>query len=697
VTAKSGDDRLRRINGALIELARLRSIHGEDPERAFKEMTEVGARGIGVARASIWLCDPNSTTLTLADLWDADAQAHSGGLEIHVAEHPSYFRAIREARVITAIDATSDPRTASFAESYLRPLGIGALLDAPSLRKDELVGVVCLEHVGGPRQWTPEEELFAGSLSDQLSILLESAEARRIEDARHQSELRLQHSISLLQAAFESTADGLLVVNADGMITRYNEKFLSLFRIPMTMMEEPADERLLALVIAQLKEPELFLARVKEIYARTEESFDVIELHDGRVYERYSKPQTVDGVQVGRVWSFRDVTEERRHQEEARVLQAELIHAQKIEAIGTLAGGIAHDFNNILGVILGHAELAKNEIADPLVRNSLDEVLGAADRARALVQQILTFSRRRPEDRRILPLGEVIKDALKLLRASFPASIEIETELGDAPIAVHADIAQVHQVLMNLGTNAAHAMRERGGRFEVELSSVMIEERSLPFTNLAPGRYARLEVSDSGHGMDAETLAHIFEPFFTTKEPGEGTGLGLAVVLGIMQNHEGAITVKSTPEKGTTFELYFPEVDLDRLEEYATPRPPPEGRGQHILLVDDEPQLVASSARLLERLRYHVTGCTSASQALDTLKADPARFDLVITDLSMPKLNGLDFARECQRLRGDLPVIITSGFFGGIEVGNNVGRSFLTKPFNQRTLAEAVDRALRAS
>jgi PAS domain S-box-containing protein len=361
---------------------------------------------------------------------------------------------------------------------------------------------------------------------------------------------------------------------------------------------------------------------------------------------------------------IRDVTEKLRTERAKAELEAQLRQAQKMEALGTLAGGIAHDFNNILGAIMAYSELIKLDIHLPQqIESYLLELRRAGERAKDLVQQILTFSRRQPQQRRPIRLENAVREALNLLRSTLPATIEIQVRLtGEVPLVL-ADPALIHQVLTNLGTNGAHAMRNGRGRLEIELDDVSIDA---PTANarpeLLPGRYARLTVRDDGEGMDQETLKRVFEPFFTTKGPGEGTGLGLAVVHGIVRDHEGAIFVTSELGKGTTVSVYLPEhtVGLDAAQE-----PPPEllrANGETVLFIDDEAVLCRSVAGLLERLGYRVTARSDPAEALEIFRQKPQAFDVVLTDLTMPGLTGVDVAREILKLAPGKPVLMMSGY-----------------------------------
>jgi two-component system, cell cycle sensor histidine kinase and response regulator CckA len=355
---------------------------------------------------------------------------------------------------------------------------------------------------------------------------------------------------------------------------------------------------------------------------------------------------------------------------ERRQLEEQLRQAQKMEAIGTLAGGVAHDFNNILAIINGYTELLKLSLADrPEFNEHLNAVAAAGARAAGLVRQILTFSRREQTRREQMQLAPVIEEAVKFLRATIPSTIEIDLHLATDVPTVLADATEVHQVIMNLGTNAWHAMSGRAGKLDVRLEPFIVDHELAAHTpQLQEGRYARLSVSDSGDGMDQATLSRIFEPFFTTKVAGEGTGLGLSVVYGIMQSHDGAITVYSKPRIGTTFRLYFPahlsEGPIAEIQATATPS----GAGECVLFVDDEAPLARLGKAILERLKYSVEARTDVIEALELIRTEPGRFDIVITDQTMPSMTGIDFARHIGNIRPDLPIILTTGYIGQLKI-----------------------------
>jgi signal transduction histidine kinase len=388
----------------------------------------------------------------------------------------------------------------------------------------------------------------------------------------------------------------------------------------------------------------------------------------------------------------------KREVSERKKVEEQLRQTQKMEAIGTLAGGIAHDFNNILAAIGGYTELAQMKLqGNPEVREYLGAALKASRRAADLVRQILTFSRQQPLQRQTIQLQPLVAETVKLLRATIPSTIDFDMSLAlDAP-NVLADTTQVHQVLMNLGTNAWHAMKDQAGRLQVKLERYAVDAAiAATQPRLRPGVYARVSVSDTGPGMDSATLRRIFEPFFTTKPPGEGTGLGLAVVQGIMDTHDGAITVYSQPGEGTIFHLYFPahagEVTAPPAEAPLSP-----GQGEQILFVDDEEMLLQLGQQMLTELGYQVEVATRPAAALALVQADPSRFALVLTDLTMPGMTGLQFAEQLLKIRPGLPIVLTTGYSASLTAERVQAAGicqFLLKPIGLHSLGTAVHAAL---
>ncbi|MBI5521455.1 MAG: PAS domain S-box protein [Desulfarculus sp.] len=387
----------------------------------------------------------------------------------------------------------------------------------------------------------------------------------------------------------------------------------------------------------------------------------------------------------------RDITQEQK-------LRDHLRQAHKMEAIGTLAGGIAHDFNNILGGISGYVELARMFLEDQArAADYLAQALKAGDRAKDLVRQILTFSRQAEQQKKPLDLASEVREALRLMRATLPSTIEITQDLAAPPATVLADPTQIQQVILNLCTNAAHAMRQRGGHLEVSLHLVHMDAREVDnYPGLSAGPHLRLCVSDTGHGMPREVVERIFEPFFTTKAQGEGTGLGLAVVHGIVSSSQGIIKVYSQPGKGTAFHVLLPCQEYGPAAEDHQDQETPGGH-ERILVVDDEETLVEIQRNLLGSLGYQVSAFVCSLEALKHFKENPGQFDLVLTDLTMPNLTGLDLAQALLELAPGLPVILCTGFSesSALETARSLGvREVILKPVLRGDLARAVRRHL---
>ena len=389
------------------------------------------------------------------------------------------------------------------------------------------------------------------------------------------------------------------------------------------------------------------------IYPHGEER--IVSIQAARVYNR-------KGEIIGTVQTAQDITERIRNQKEQEKLQAQLIQAQKMEAVGTLAGGIAHDFNNILTGIIGYTELYKDKVREPKVHHSMEQVLKAANRAKDLVAQILTFSRKADREKMPVLLGPIVKEVVKFMRASLPATIEISYAIETASDVVMADATQMHQVLMNLCTNAGHAMKDTGGLLSIELKEVAMDAMHLIHRPaLTIGRYLELSVRDTGHGISPGNQERIFEPYFTTKQKGEGTGLGLAVVHGIVRDHGGDIRVYSEPGRGSIFRILLPLMESEVGSEQIVAETPSAGQGETILFIDDEKMVVELSKEVLETLGYRVVAETDPRKAVEAFANESNAFDLVITDKTMPHLTGFDVAREIKRVRPDIPVILCSG------------------------------------
>jgi PAS domain S-box-containing protein len=387
---------------------------------------------------------------------------------------------------------------------------------------------------------------------------------------------------------------------------------------------------------------------------------------------------------------FRDVTERER-------LKRQLQQAQKMEAIGTLAGGVAHDFNNILGIILGNTELAMDDIQDwnPAWYN-LEEIKSASLRAKSVVRQLMSFARKTTLEKKPTNIIPIVRESLKLLRSSIPTSIEFRQNIPQKVHTIQADPTQINQILINLCTNAYHAMTD-GGILEVSLKHLTFDENTPnQYPGLIPGRYVNITISDTGHGISDEEIERIFDPYFTTKEVGKGTGMGLAVVHGIIEEHKGFITVKSELGKGTTFNIFFPAVEKEAIAETKTYEKLP-GGNESILFIDDEKPLAQFGYQRLKRLGYKVEASTNPFDALELFSSQPDKFDLIITDMTMPQMTGEKLIKEVLSIRSDIPIILCTGFSETIdeEKAAAIGAvEYIEKPVDKRDFALKVRRVL---
>jgi PAS domain S-box-containing protein len=535
-----------------------------------------------------------------------------------------------------------------------------------------------------------------GQIQKRDEELQQRNEALQDEIAeRHRIEQELRESEKRLLDLFENSPDAIFVEDMNGNVVAANTAACQLHGLER---ENLIGKHFNELVPPEMREQvaENFKKQIKNEQQQVE-SFSWTA--DGRAVpiELRVRHMNYRGQPV-LLFHARDITERKQAEETKAKLERQLRQSQKMEAIGTLAGGIAHDFNNILAAIMGYSELALMDLEGNVAAGRLQEVLKASRRAKELVRQILTFSRQEEHERKPLKLQPIIEEALKLLRASLPSSIEIRQHTDPAIPSILGDATQIHQVMMNLGTNAWHAMNEQGGVLEIILTTVAVDaDFADAHPGLQPGPHIRLVVRDTGCGMERAELDRIFEPFFTTKAPGAGTGLGLAVVHGVVKRHEGAISVYSEPGKGTTFNIYWPVHDGEAKSGPQESQVVPKGQGEHILLVDDEEPLAALGKSMLERLGYRVTTEVSSVEALKTFSLQPRDFDLVITDQTMPNMSGVELAKVLLEIRPELPVILATGYSTAInaEKAQAMGiREMLLKPSTAQSLAEAIRRAL---
>jgi two-component system cell cycle sensor histidine kinase/response regulator CckA len=533
------------------------------------------------------------------------------------------------------------------------------------------------------------------SLSTERSLELEA----QIEECR-QAEVALRESESRLNTILDNVGAYIFIKDTNYRYTYANRKVCELFGCTLEEIQGKDD----AAFFSQASRKEIRRSD-RPVIERGEtvmrEETDLSSDGVPRTYWTVKLPlRDNSGNVCGLCGISTDISDRKRAEEEQKFLQRQLAQAHKMEAVGTLAGGIAHDFNNILAAILGYSELAQEEIQEgSRAREYLDQIFKAGNRAKDLVRQILTFSRKRPEAQQFsLQPAPVIKEALKLMRATLPTTIRIEEEIYSDCGFILANPTHIHQVLVNLCTNALHAMEDEKGTLTVKLSRAMFtEDEIINEPNVSAGSFVELAVTDTGHGMDKGTLERIFEPYFTSKEIGKGSGMGLALVHGIVQGCEGFIKVESELGKGTTFHIFFPA-----MEEKATEVPEeqreelPKGN-ERILAIDDEEIIVDMYRDTLERLGYRVTAYHNGEEALREFQSSPASFDLIITDQTMPHLTGADLAEKILQIRPDIPIILCTGHSAAIseEKAKEMGiERFVMKPVSRQELAIMVREVL---
>jgi PAS domain S-box-containing protein len=509
---------------------------------------------------------------------------------------------------------------------------------------------------------------------------------------RKMSEEMLRESIETARALLNAPPDPAYLLSTEGQILALNIPGAKVFG------RQVAD--IIGLNMVDILPPELARtrkARINQIVL-TGEPVRFEDERAGKYYDNTMYPLLDNKGNVNRIAVFtHNITDHKLAEEERMRLEAQLVQAQKMEAIGTLAGGIAHDFNNILSAILGYSELVLDDVLEPeKVKSEIKEVIKAADRAKDLVKQILTFSRGTETTYSPLELSPIIKESFKMLRSVIPTTIEFRPDIINSGL-VMSDPTQIYQLMMNLCTNAAHAMDKTGGVLTVSLKKVDIDTAAASGLDLSPGPYLRLSISDTGHGMTSEVRERIFEPYYTTKVIGRGTGLGLSVVHGIVNSHGGAITCESEPGKWTTFDVYLPEIKLKTVQAQSRKREPLLTGTECILFIDDEQTLVNLAKMMLSKLGYDVVTRTNSTEALELFQESPKKYDLVISDMTMPGMSGDKLVHKIMEIRHDIPIILCTGYSEHIseEKAKNIGvREFVMKPLEMKELAKTIRKVL---
>jgi len=673
----------RRLEDVQDQLARFALekgalLAGGDLMTALKEITEMAVSALDVERASVWLYEGDQ--IRCVDEHRRSTGEHTAGAVQSEATCPRYFAAMKSERTIAVSDPFTDPRTSELAEGYLIPNGITAVLDAPLRVGGRVAGIMCHEHIGPPREWTPAEQVLAASLSDFVSRALETEERRRAEKALQASEQRYR-------LTFERAAVGVVETTLDGRFVHANPPLLAMLGYTL--------EELTGLTWRDVTHPD----EVPDDQRTTLEILgDTAAVHHEKRLTR--KDGTTAWVEVntapvrgesGEVESFVGVIQD---VSEARDLQSQLAHAQRMDSIGRLAGGIAHDFNNLLTAILGHAEMGRATLTpDDPAYPDLREIEESALRATGLTRQLLTFARRQVVQSKTVDLDELTRGTERLLRRLIGENIELVTALRAEGHMVQIDPGQYEQVIVNLAVNARDAMPS-GGRLTISSRRRVAELSPSPVTSGPTTECVELVVEDSGSGMPPEVCERIFEPFFTTKGAGEGIGLGLATSYGIIGQAGGTITVRSVVGEGTAFTILLPVVqsapDLDDVREVSEPGA---GGGETVLVVEDEEAVRRLVVEVLKRQGYNVLQAENGIEALEILNGNADLLDLMVTDIVMPRMGGPEVAERVREMRPDIKVLFMSGYSADTDRHQALaaeGTSFLPKPFTPTQLAARV-------
>jgi len=567
--------------------------------------------------------------------------------------------------------------------------GTRSILAVPMIFSNRVMGFIGLDSVKEDKMWAADTNSLLKIVGQVFANALENKKTGQA----------LQESEERLRIVFETFPDPVTIIQAeDGRCFDVNSAFTRVTgwtydevvgktAADLDIWHNPQDHKKLTAGIAER-------GRVENLEAqfRMKDGRLITALMSATLIILHNKPHILT--------ITRDISELKAAQQEREQLRTRLIQAQKMEAIGTLAGGIAHDFNNILGAIIGYAEMALYDTQiDSMEHYNIEQVLKAGHRAKDLVKQILAFSRKSEQDKKIIFLTPIIKEVLKLLRASLPTTIEIKLNIEPKLDAIFADPTQIHQVMMNLCTNSAHAMGDKGGILEVNVNNVNLNAReAAQYPELNPGFYVKLSIGDTGCGMDAATIQRIFDPYFTTKEQDKGTGMGLAVVHGIVKGHGGGIHVESAVGKGTRFDILFPVIKRQITSETEELKALPTGN-ETIMVIDDEQSLIELGKNMLEKLGYRVETQTLPLEAIEIFKAAPDKFNLIISDMTMPAMTGDSLAKELMQIRPEIPVIICTGHSEQIDESRakEMGiKGFLMKPFTIRELSKTVRQVLDA-
>ncbi|MGQ0650349.1 MAG: response regulator [Gemmatimonadaceae bacterium] len=667
------DLRMHEAGATLFELLRSGDFTTGNSTAVYRALTELVARTLDVDRVSVWMFDRGRTTFRCVQSFNRRDGEHTSGRSYQIDENPDYFRALELSRYVEAHSGCGDPRMPDACSAAIDDMS--SQLDAAIRFRGEMVGALCLDHLGSDRRWRTHEQVFVGSIADLISLVIETNERRRTELALRESEVRYRE-------LWQNALDGMFTVDRDGLLTSVNDAGSRLAQLP------PAD--VVGRHFTEFISPrEVKAARAgfealvsNAIVGADPFSFTLVRHNNRRVQVEATAQRIERGGRLVEILAIvRDVSQ-RRH------LEAQLQQSQKMEAIGRLAGGVAHDFNNLLTAIIGYSQIAAIRPDMPAAAViDLKEITSAAHRAAALTRQLLAFSRRQVLEPRVLNINGVVSGIELMLQRLIGEEVELVTDLDVTIAHVLADPSQLEQVILNLTVNARDALPQ-GGRIAIRTRMASeLDRRALISTDASPGPFVVLEVTDDGLGMDEDTRSHIFEPFFTTKAL--GTGLGLSTVYGIVQQSGGGIAVTSETGKGSTFSVFLP-IALGNTDEYSMPSAVigPTG-SETVLVVEDDDRVRALACRVLRLAGYTVIEASDPQSAI-SIAETTGSIDLVLTDLVMPVMRGRELVERLSTIRPHARTLYMSGYREEAEVQELSGAAFLPKPFTPEALTTAV-------
>lgn len=669
-----------KMEQALVEFADALA----DPQKtAPEQLLEIIARPLGAGRCYLVQLDQKHTTIDSFHQWYAARiiENRLSDLDLNRQALDWLVPRLQTGQDIFLSDLKELPTDVRWRTQALKDRGVHSLLIAPAFDQGSLQGFIGIEIDNQDQEW-----------SDADCRLIRLAARMLIGDLKRQG---LSEDSKCYQSLFYNSLDCIAIFDVKGNFLDANKQTQNLFGLDLTQLKKIKTNQLVA--------PQSLKSINKALQELDDEGFSRLEVDlqgpDGRIVPieasatwLYTKKERI--IQA----ILRDITQRKQAQRKQEKLSAQLRQSQKLEAIGTLAGGIAHDFNNMLVPIIGYSEMTKFQLEEdnPLQEN-LTQIMKAAQRAKDLVAQILAFSRQKDGEVKSLRLDPVVKESLKLLRSSLPTTIEIETRIEPGAKFILANPSQIQQILTNLCVNASHAMPD-GGRLTVSLAEVELIDEVVPdIEHPVNGRFIELCVADTGFGMTEETLANIFDPYFTTKSLDMSSGLGLAVVHGNVVKSGGHIIVSSKPGQGATFRVRFPAVDQEIKNPAGKQAKSSVMGDEHILLVDDDQMVIKVTVRILENQGYRVTAKNDSNHALDLFNSRPDDFDLVITDLIMPRLNGKQLAKRIHQIRPDQPIILSTGYsneFTPEQIKQAGISDIIVKPILGTLLCDKVRQAL---